>query len=467
MSLASELGATFLFESLSTEQLEALAALGSEVKYDAGQTIFEQGHAAEYLWVLLAGEMRLERVVAGQRVMIATVARPGTYAGGLQALAGSTEATGYRGTARAVEPSRFFQLPSADFGHLLGEWSPVAKHFLDGYIQRFEDLQGVLRQREKLISLGGMAAGLAHEVNNPAAAALRATSDLRGSVEQLEDALRWTAESGLSAEGASRVLELRSSMKGAARPSVRSAIEQANLEDELGTWLEEHSVDDPWQVATSVASAGLDTAWLEESARRLAPDELGPGLSWIAASVTANSLLDQVEEALGRIARLVSAMKEYSYVDRAFEQDLDIHDGIEKTLLVLGHKLQSVEIVRDYDAHLPTIQANGAELNQVWTNLLDNAIDAIDGSGPIIIRTRAEEPWVLAEVEDHGPGIPEETRARIFDPFFTTKDVGKGTGLGLDIVRRIVVEGHHGDVQVNSEPGCTIFTVRLPMTQAS
>jgi signal transduction histidine kinase len=467
VSLASELGATFLFESLSAEQLDGLAALGTEVRFDAGQTIFVQGNAAEYLWVLLAGEMQLERVVGGQSVGLNTSSRPGTYAGGVQALAGSTEASGYRGTARTLQPSRFFRLPSADFGRLLDEWSPVAKHFLDGYIQRLEDLQGTLRQRERLISLGSMAAGLAHEVNNPAAAALRANASLRGSVQQLEDTLHLMAESRLSADGAHEVLELRATMRGAMRPSVRSAIEQANLEDEIGTWLQEHGVDDPWQVATSVAAAGLDTAWLEGSAQRLGEDELGPGLTWIAASLTANSLLDQVDEALGRIAGLVSAMKEYSYLDRALERDVDLHDGIEKTLLVLGHKLGAVEIVREYEAQLPSIQANGAELNQVWTNLLDNAIDAVSGVGRVVIRTRRTESGVVVEIEDNGPGIPEDVRSRIFDPFFTTKGVGKGAGLGLDIVRRIVVEGHHGEVDVESRPGCTCFSVRLPAAQIS
>jgi signal transduction histidine kinase len=270
------------------------------------------------------------------------------------------------------------------------------------------------------------------------------------------------------ADGTSRDPEARDVELGVSGPTRRPVpFKQANLEDEIGNWLEEHGVEDPWQVATSVASAGVDTAWLEVSMQRLGPDELGPGLSWIAASVTANSLLDQVDEALGRIAGLVSAMKEYSYSDRAFERDVDVHDGIEKTLLVLGHKLGAVEIVREYEAQLPSIQANGAELNQVWTNLLDNAIDAVPDSGRVVIRTQRTQSGVLVQIEDNGPGIPEEVRSRIFDPFFTTKGVGKGAGLGLDIVRRIVVEGHHGEVDVESRPGCTCFTVRLPAAQIS
>jgi signal transduction histidine kinase len=235
------------------------------------------------------------------------------------------------------------------------------------------------------------------------------------------------------------------------------------VEDATGTWLERHGVDNPWDLATTLTSAGLDTDWLDTSAHTLGTSELNPGLNWIGATLAARSLLDQVEDAVGRIAQLVAAVREYSYMDRAPEQEVDVHQGIDKTLLVLGHKIHTgVEIVREYDEHLPSIQANGAELNQVWTNLIDNAIDAIQGQGQVLIRTRQEEGWVVVEIEDHGPGIPADVQSRIFDPFFTTKEAGKGTGLGLDIVRRIVVDGHHGDVSVESQPGLTRFIVRLP-----
>jgi len=195
----------------------------------------------------------------------------------------------------------------------------------------------------------------------------------------------------------------------------------------------------------------------------LGPGQLSPGLNWIAAALDATRLVDQVEEAAGRIVGLVGAIKEYSYMDRAFEQEVDVHAGIEKTLLILDHRIRAgVRVEREYDPELPPIMANGAELNQVWTNLLDNAIDAIDGRGEVVIRTRQDSECVVVEIEDHGPGIPPEILPRIFDPFYTTKEPGKGTGLGLDSVRRIVEEGHHGEVSVESRPGSTRFVVRLP-----
>jgi signal transduction histidine kinase len=460
--LADELGATFLFESLTPEQLQTLADLGCEVRFDAGETVFVEGQPAEYLFVLLAGEMELERHVGGQRIPIATVSRRGTYGGGLQAFTGS--AVGYRATAKTLQPSRFFRLPSVELGRLIAEWSPVARHFIDGYLQRLEGIEATVRGREKLISLGRVAAGLAHEVNNPAAAALRAAGDLRGALRGLEDVVAWLADADLPAERARALLALRRDAVDSKRPAARGGIELANAEDALGSWLDDRGVDDAWSLASTFASVGLDEAWLDRVETALGADARGPGLTWIASSLLATSLVDQIDESVGRIARLVSAVKEHAYLDRGPEQEVDIHEDIEKTLLILGHKLsRGVQVRRDYDEHLPRIRANGAELNQVWTNLLDNAIDAMDGQGEIVIHTSHEQRAVLVEIRDHGSGIPPEQVSRIFDPFFTTKDPGAGTGLGLDTVRRIVVDAHRGDISVQSEPGDTRFLVRLPI----
>jgi signal transduction histidine kinase len=462
--LADELGRTFLFESLSEEQLRTLAALGTEIALDTDETVFVEGQPADFLWVLLAGEMELQRHVGGQRIRIATVSRPGTYGGGLQAFAGSAAASGYRATAKTLRPSRFFRLASSDLGGLLAEWSPVAKHLLDGYLQRLEGIEATVRERERLISLGRLAAGLAHEVNNPAAAALRATADLRGAMQQLQDVVGWLASANLTSDRVHALLNLQREALGAVAPSARSGIELANAEDDLGTWLDAHGVENSWSLASTLASVGLDESWLDRAAAVLSRDELSPGLNWLVATLLATNLVDQVDDALGRIAQLVGAVKEYSYMDRAAEQDVNVQEGIEKTLLVLGHKLRSgIQIIREYDHGLPTIRANGAELNQVWTNLIDNAIDAMQGRGQISIRTRRETGAIVVEIGDQGPGIPSELASRIFDPFFTTKEPGKGTGLGLDIVRRIVVDAHHGEISVESTPGDTRFVVRLPI----
>ena len=464
--LADELGATFLFESLSPDQLHTLAELGSEVDFKVDETIFVEGHPADFLWVLLNGEIELERHVGGQRLAITTATRPGTYGGGLQAFIGSGTAIGYRATAKARQPTRMFRLASSDLGRLIGEWSPVARHFLDGYLQRLESIEATVRERERLISLGRLAAGLAHEVNNPATAGMRAATDLGDSLPKLQDFVRWISEADVSSERLRAMLRLQQEAAEATPPASRAGIELANAEDELGTWLDEHDVQDAWSMASMLASMGLDLVWLERAATMLQTDDLSPCLNWIAATLLSTGLVKQIDDALNRITKLVAAVKDYSYMDRAQEHDVDVHDGIEKTLLVLGHKVRSgVEIRREYAQNLPLIQANGAELNQVWTNLIDNAIDAMAGHGELVIRTRTEERAVVVEIRDQGQGIPSEVISRIFDPFFTTKEPGKGTGLGLDIVRRIVTDGHHGDISVESRPGDTRFIVRLPITE--
>ena len=464
MTLTDELRATFLFESLSADQLRTLAELGTVLEFNDGETVFVEGQPAEFLWVLLSGEMDLERNVGGQRIAITTASRPGTYGGGLQGFTGTGPPIGYRATAKARQRTRFFRLPSSELARLLGEWSPVSKHFLDGYLQRLEGIEATVRERERLISLGRLAAGLAHEVNNPAAAALRDSTDLRGGLQQLRDVVGWLAETGISADQLAHLVRLQRDAVAAPRPAARSAIDLANVEDAVGTWLDEHNVDNAWSIASTFTAAGLDEAWLDSVADTIERTALGACLNWIAATLASLTLIDQIEDALGRIVQLVSAVRDYSYVDRAQEHDVNVHDGIEKTLLVLGHKIRpGIQIDREYDQHLPLIQANGAELNQVWTNLIDNAIDAMHGSGRIHIRTRHDNNEVIVEIGDEGPGVPTEVVSRIFDPFFTTKDPGKGTGLGLDIVRRIVADGHRGDVSVQSTPGDTRFVVRLPI----
>jgi signal transduction histidine kinase len=463
--LTDELHATFLFESLNDDQLHTLAHLGTEVSFAEGETIFVEGEPGEFLWVLLAGEMELLRHVGGQRIRIAAVSRPGSYGGGVQAFASSATASGYRATARALRRSRFFRLLSSDLGRQLAEWSPMAKHFLDGYLQRLEGIEATVRERERLISLGRLAAGLAHEVNNPAAAAQRTAAELGTVVDRLQATVGQIAASNTTPAQLKALVALRDSIAGTTGSAAgQSALARANAEDEIGTWLEDHDVADAWDLAADFAARGCDPAWLEQATEALSPTGLGPGLGWIGATLAAPDLVNQLEEALTRITGLVGAVKEYSYMDRAPDTAVDVREGIEKTLLVLGHKLRpGIELVQDYDDGLPRIQANGAELNQVWTNLIDNAIDAMNGQGRVGIRTWRDGDNVNVEIADQGPGIPRELLSRVFDPFFTTKEAGKGTGLGLDIVRRIVVEAHHGEVSINSEPGDTRVIVRLPI----
>lgn len=466
--LIDDLRSTFLFEKLSDEQLHTLAGLGTDVTFPAGEILFHEGQLADSLWVLLDGALELTRQVGGQRVVLDTMSHPGEYAGGIRAFATSGTSGGYRATGITLRQSRFFQLPSEALGRLLDEWLPMAKHLLDGYVHTLEFIEVAVRERGRLISLGTLAAGLTHELNNPAAAARHTATDLRAVMGRLEMLIGRVATGELTPAQVQVTLDLQSEAvsRSAVAPRL-SPIETGRLEEEVALWLEAHDVANPWDVAPSFVAAGLDGPWLEAAAHRFGADGLSGALTWIADTLLATALLDQIDDATMRISQLVSAVKDYSYVDRAPEQEIDIHEGIEKTLVILGYKLKGgIEIIRDYDSNLPRILADGSELNQVWTNLIDNAIDAMSGQGQLRIRTQHDRRAVLVEIVDQGSGIPSDFSARIFDPFFTTKEVGKGAGLGLDIVRRIVVDRYHGEITFESVPGETRFLVRLPLISA-
>ena len=320
--------------------------------------------------------------------------------------------------------------------------------------------------RERLASLGTMAAGLAHELNNPAAAARRASADLAEALDVLASTVGVFVESGIEREQAAELVAMqREAIERAQSRDSLSALEAADAEDELLDKLEGIGVAEPWRLTEPLAAAGIDGAWLERLAAAAGP-ATNAAVTWIAASLTARGLAAEIAESTDRMGKLVKAIKAYAFMDRGDLVETDVHEGLETTLVVLGHKLKhtSIEVKRDYDRTLPKITLRGSELNQVWTNLLANAIEALGDSGTIEIVTARDGPCVRVDVVDNGPGIPAAIHDRIFDPFFTTKDVGEGTGLGLDTARRIVTERLNGSIDFESEPGRTAFHVWLPLS---
>jgi signal transduction histidine kinase len=332
---------------------------------------------------------------------------------------------------------------------------------IGGFFQTVRNMEALSRQREALAALGTLAAGLAHEINNPASAAVRATGALRDTCDALMASLVRLAERSLSAEQFLAIDAMRKDLGGPAAGV--SPLELADREEALGQWLEAQGASAAWDIAPVLAAAGADVAWCERAGQVLDRGTLEPGLDWVASALSAPVLLSELKEATERVSGLVAAMRSYAQLDRASLQSIDVAEGIDSTLVMLGERLgDGVTVIRDYAAGVPPIEAHPAELNQVWTNVIDNAIDAMDGHGTLRISTRADPEYVVIEIADTGPGMPAEVQARAFEAFYTTKDVGKGIGLGLDIARRIIVERHHGQITIDSKPGETILRVQLP-----
>jgi len=456
--LIDELAALSLFDGLTRDQLAELVAGSTEVRIEPGVELFHEGEHADYWWVLLDGVVDLVRHVGHEDTVVREWDVPGHWAGGFRAF---DEHGVYLATGRGAAPGRLLRVPADVLRDRLNAWFPLGKGLIEGLYGTARSIESTVRQREYLVTLGKIAAGLTHEINNPAAAAVRAVDALETTCETLLSSLGRLASEEISARQFAALDALRREVEPAA--PVQDALALADHEDVLSAWLTRHGVEREWIIAPPLAAAGIDVAWCERAAAVLEGPALEAGLEWVASAFSAATLLSDIKESTRRISGLVAAVKSYSQMDLASRQRINVTDGLESTLVMLKHKLgDGVTVVRDYGTGVPQIEAYPGELNQVWTNLIDNAVDAMDGAGTLRLATRAEGDEVIIEVGDTGPGMPPTVAARAFEAFYTTKEAGKGTGLGLDIAQRIVVERHGGTITIDSQPGETVLRVRIP-----
>ncbi|MDP8958553.1 MAG: cyclic nucleotide-binding domain-containing protein [Actinomycetota bacterium] len=450
MSLPDFLGKLPYFSGLDPDELQRLCEAAERISLPAGELLLEEGSPSEAMYVVLEGRFEVTRRSGDRHVVLGTVTA-GEVLGEMSLL----DDTARSASAQALVDSQVAEISRSAFQQLLDNPTSVLA-MLRTVTFRLRSSEAALRQSEKMAALGTMTAGLMHELNNPAAAVRRSAAHL---LDLLQDWRRVTARLG-----GAEVEALLSAPQSAGSPI--GALERSEREDEMASWLEKRGVEDAWELAPSLVAQGWDIPALEERMHGLPDEQAAPLLTWLGLGHSIDELVEELSIGAQRISEIVAAVKSYSYQGQGEVQDVDLQRGLEDTLVMLRHKLSGVEVVRDYAAGLPHIEGSGSDLNQVWTNLIDNAADALEGKGRLVVRTRREDNQVAVEVTDDGPGIPPEVQDRIFELFFTTKPPGKGTGQGLPTSYGIVTR-HGGEIQVSSRPGETTFRVVLPLGSSS
>jgi len=467
-----ELRTLFLFEKLTDDQLLWLCERGHVQLAEPGP-VFTEGAPATCFYVLLEGTIAMSRRVGVDDIEVNRTSQRGAYAGAFSAYMGDRVSQVYMNSLKAVAPCRFYVLDAEVFSELMNAWFPMSVHLLEGVFFGSKNTQQAIGQRERLLALGSLSAGLTHELNNPAAAAARAAGSLHERLGGLREGLAAMAAGPHDGKVLAELLRLQGEVaEQVGRAPALSPLDTSDREDELADWLDDRGIGDGWELAPTFVQAGVTTQWLDQAVAAL--DQVSGGncdltgaLRWLSDSLDTELMVAEIADSVTRISTLVGSAKQYSQLDRAPYQVSDVHELLDSTLVMLGGKIgPDITVAKNYDRSLPPVPGYPAELNQVWTNLVDNALAAMAGSGRLTITTSADEDRVLVEIGDTGPGIPADLQERIFEPFFTTKPVGQGTGLGLDICWRIIVNRHHGDLRVQSVPGDTRFRTWLPLTAA-